>query len=285
MDERRLPLTEHLRDLRKRLRNAVIALLLAWVVCFYFAETLYLILARPLQQAMELVMPGKQIELKFGSLTEPFWVYFELAMYAGVFLASPVIFHQIWSFVAPGLYEREKKIAVPFAATSGLMFIGGAVFCYVFVFPAAFKFFLSYAATREFLGVKVGIDASLFMAPYLDLAMKMLLGFGLIFELPLAVFFLTLVGMVDHRKLWKFSKYWVVLSFIIGGILTPGPDLMSQLLMALPLIVLYNLSIGVSYIVTKRKEKARLLEEAELAKTEAAHAAKAAARAANQEPE
>src|SRR5262249_44863147 len=129
MDERKLPFTLHLAELRTRLRNALIALLIACCVSFYFSEAFFALLARPLAEAFRLAglkNPG----LKFGSLTEPFWVYFELSVYAGVFLASPIIFHQLWKFIAPGLYDREKKIAVPFAACSALMFIGGAMFFY-----------------------------------------------------------------------------------------------------------------------------------------------------------
>ncbi len=266
MDDRKLPFTIHLSELRTRLRNAIIALIVACGVAFYFSEALFALLARPLAEAFHLAglkNPG----LKFGSLTEPFWVYFELSVYAGVFIASPVIFHQLWKFIAPGLYDREKKIAVPFAVCSALMFIGGGMFCYFFVFPAAFKFFLSYSSQnigriRDAFGVidvnvtpgSLGIEATLFMQQYLELTTKMLLGFGLVFELPLLIFFLSYAGIVTHRGLWRWNKYWVILSFVIGGVLTPGPDVMSQLLMATPLIVLYNLSIVIAWVVTRRRE-------------------------------
>jgi sec-independent protein translocase protein TatC len=268
MDERRLPFLEHLGELRLRLRNAVLALLVGCLIAFWFSETLFALLARPLNVAWKEVLPHQSAQLRFGSLVEPFWVYFELSIYAGIFLASPIIFHQLWKFIAPGLYDKEKKVAVPFAAFSGLMFIGGALFCYFFVFPAMFRFFLSY--TNQNIGALSGvfsfthaevtsgalaIEPALFMQQYLDLTTKMLLGFGIIFELPLLIFFLSYAGLVTHRKLWKFNKYWIVLSFIIGGVLTPGPDVLSQLMMATPLVVLYEASILIAYIVTRRRER------------------------------
>jgi sec-independent protein translocase protein TatC len=274
MDERRLPFLTHLTELRLRLRNAMAALLVGCIVSFWGSKTLYALLARPLNLAWHEVLPGQTANLRFGSLIEPFWVYFELSIYAGLFLASPVIFHQLWRFIAPGLYEKEKKVALPFAAFSGLMFIGGGLFCYFFVFPAMFRFFLSYSTANigelqgafSFLGGNVtsgalAVEPALFMQQYLDLTTKMLLGFGLIFELPLAIFFLSYAGLVTHRKLWRFNKYWIILSFIIGGVLTPGPDVLSQFMMAAPLVVLYEASILVSFFVTRRKERAAAINE------------------------
>jgi len=269
MDERRLPFLDHLGELRLRLRNAVLALLIGCVIAFWFSETLFALLARPLNQAWREVLPTQSAQLRFGSLIEPFWVYFELSIYAGLFISSPIIFHQIWKFIAPGLYDKEKKVALPFAGFSGLMFMGGGLFCYLFVFPAMFRFFLSYSNQNigHLSGVfsfthtdvtsgALAIEPSLFMQQYLDLTTKMLLGFGLIFELPLLIFFLSYAGLVTHRKLWKFNKYWIVLSFIIGGVLTPGPDVLSQFMMAAPLVVLYEGSILIAYIVTRRRERA-----------------------------
>jgi sec-independent protein translocase protein TatC len=264
MDEQKLPLIEHLKDLRRSLRNSSIALVLAMTATLWWSQELYVLLARPLVVAWANAKLG-QAEMNFGSLTEPFWTYFSLSLWAGIFLASPVIFHQLWKFIAPGLYEKEKRVAVPFAIFSALSFIGGAAFCYVFVLPAAFKFFLSYASEnaahmRAAFGIEFDLTAplamkpTLFMQQYLDLTLRFLVGFGLVFELPLLIFFLSYVGIVTHRKLWRFNKYAIVLSFVIGAILTPGPDVVSQLLMSVPLVVLYNTSILVAMIVTKRRE-------------------------------
>jgi sec-independent protein translocase protein TatC len=251
------------------LKNSVIALLCASLITFWFSETLYALLAKPLVQAWVRADLGAP-QLNFGSLIEPFWVYFKVAMYAGVFLASPFIFHQIWRFIAPGLYQKERRVALPFAVFSALFFIGGAAFCYAFVLPAAFDFFLGYASANlgkmsSVLG-SLGADftvmndplkvtPTLFMEQYLDLTIKMLLGFGIIFEMPLLIFFLSWVGLVTHKSLWKFNKYAIVLAFVIGAILTPGPDMMSQFLMAAPMIVLYQASILIAFVVTRRRAK------------------------------
>jgi sec-independent protein translocase protein TatC len=269
MDERRQPFMEHLGELRIRLRNAVIALLVGCMIAFWGSETLFALLVRPLNAAWQEVLPGKQASIAYASLVEPFWVYFELSIYAGVFIASPVIFHQLWRFIAPGLYEKEKRIALPFATFSGIMFIGGGLFCYFLVFPAMFRFFLSYTnqnighisgmfgfVQADVTNAAMAVTPTLFMQQYLDLSTKMLLGFGIIFELPLLIFFLSFAGIVTHRKLWKFNKYWIVLSFIIGGVLTPGPDVLSQMMMATPLIVLYEASIFIAFVVTRRRERA-----------------------------
>jgi sec-independent protein translocase protein TatC len=268
MDEKKQPFLEHLGELRLRLRNAVAALLVACAITFWWSKPLFGLLARPLLEAFDNRRPGADLKLHYGSLTEPFWVFFEISIYAGVFVASPVIFHQLWKFIAPGLYDKEKRVAIPFAFCSAAMFIGGALFAYYLVLPAAFRFFLSYSSENigqmsSILGMEVNvtdkalaIQEMLFMQPYLDFSKKMLVAFGLIFELPLLIFFLSYAGIVTHRKLWKWNKYWVILSFIIGGLLTPGPDIMSQLLMAAPLIVLYNLSILIALVVTRRRERA-----------------------------
>lgn len=267
MDDRKLPFLDHLGELRTRLRNAIIALAVGCSIAFWWSKALYGLLTRPLEESWVAVLPGTTPRLSFGSLTEPFWVYFELSLYAGVFVASPVIFHQLWRFIAPGLYEKEKRVAVPFAICSAIMFIGGALFCYYLVLPAAFKFLLSYSEEnighiREAFGLidihvagPLSIQPTLFMSQYLDLTTRMILAFGLVFEMPLLIFFLSYAGLVTHRKLWKFNKYWTILAFVVGGILTPGPDIISQLLMAAPLIVLYNLSIIIAYVVTRRKER------------------------------
>ncbi len=269
MDEvdRRLPFMEHLRELRDRVRNSAIALLIATVITFIWSEELFVLLCRPMIIAWHDAGLG-DAEINFGSLTEPFWVYFKVSMYAGVFVASPFIFHQLWRFIAPGLYRKERRVALPFAVCSALCFIGGALFCYFFVFPAAYGFFLHYTSgnlshIRSSLGFATDladplrVRPTLFMDQYLDLTIKMLLGFGLVFEMPMLIFFLSYVGLVTHRSLWKFNKYAIVLSFVIGAILTPGPDVVSQFLMATPMVILYNLSILVAFFVTRGKERAR----------------------------
>lgn len=244
VDEKRQPFVEHLRELRVCLRNSVIAMVIAMAATFSFSQRIYDWLMAPLYAAAR----ARHLEgkfLHFAGVTEPFWVYLEVSIYAAVFVASPVIFHQLWRFIAPGLYARERRFGLLFALFSAVFFVGGAAFCYLLVFPAAFQFLLGY--------VSASIEPSLMMRPQLDFAVNMLLAFGLVFELPLLIFFLSWAGIVTHRGLLRFNKYAMVLSFIVGAVLTPGPDIVSQLLMAAPMILLYNLSILIAWVVTRRR--------------------------------
>jgi sec-independent protein translocase protein TatC len=247
----RMPFLSHLRELRDRVRNAAIWFVLAFGVCFYFAQEIYDWLQVPIESAWAEVAKKKDLpafKMNFATLTEPFWVNMSVALWAGIFVASPFIFHQLWKFIAPGLYKRERKITVAFAGFSAIFFTGGALFCYHFVLNRIYEFLLGYA-TKD-------TTPTLMLQGYLDLTRDMMLAFGAVFELPLLIYFLSMIGMVTHRGLWKFNRWFVVIAFIVGAILTPSPDVVSQLLMATPMIALYNLSIVVSYFVTKRRERA-----------------------------
>lgn len=254
LEESRMPFLEHLRELRDRVRNAAICFVVAFAVCFAFAEDIYRWLREPLfrvwanlrQTKPELGAPN----MAFGSLTEPFWVNMSVALWGGIFVASPFIFHQIWKFIAPGLYKRERRIGIWFAVFSAVFFVGGALFCYYIVLERMIDFLLGYATADS--------KPTLMLSPYLDLTRDLMLAFGAIFELPLLIFFLSMVGLVTHRGLWKFNRWFIVLAFVIGAILTPTPDVPTQLMMAIPMIALYNLSIIVSWIITKRRERADL---------------------------
>jgi sec-independent protein translocase protein TatC len=288
LEHSRMPFLSHLRELRDRVRNAALFFGAGFVVCFIFAEEIYAWLRQPVFDAWaaknaELVAAGKQPlgdpALSFGSLTEPFWVNMSVALWAGVFVASPFIFYQLWRFIAPGLYKRERRITVVFAVCSAIMFTGGAVFCFYLVLPNLYDFLLGYAKPEN--------KPILMMQAYLDLTRDMMLAFGAVFELPLFLYFLAMIGLVTHRGLWKFNRWFVVIAFIVGAILTPSPDVVSQILMALPMIVLYNISILLAWTVTAKREKtdAALREKERIADEEerAARAAKQARQAA--EPE
>ena len=257
LEDSRMPFLSHLRELRDRVRNAAIAFGLGFVVCFIFADQIYDWLRQPVFDAWavknaSLVARGKaplgDPSLSFGSLTEPFWVNMSVAMWAGVFVASPFIFYQLWKFIAPGLYKRERRITVSFACFSAIMFSGGAVFCFYFVLPNLYDFLLGYA-DAEYKPI-------LMMQSYLDLTRDMMLAFGAVFELPLFIYFLAMIGVVTHRGLWKFNRWFVVIAFVVGAILTPSPDVISQIMMAAPMIVLYNVSIVLAWTITRKREKA-----------------------------
>lgn len=267
-DSARMPFVEHLRELRDRLRNSVLALSVFFFVAYAFKEDLFIFIVKPLLPVLaRLQAEGKPVgdgALYFNSAIEPFWTYFSLALWAAVFLASPFIFYQVWKFISPGLYKNERRYGIGFALASAVCFIGGATFCYVLVLPEVLNFLIGFAtadmaAQSKLIGeVAPGVELKLVplltMQQYLSFARKLLIGFGVVFELPLVIFFLSLVGMVTHRSLWRFNRWWIVISFILAAMLTP-PDLASQLLMAAPLVVLYNLSIIIAFIITRRREK------------------------------
>src|SRR5262249_11000019 len=158
------------------------------------------------------------------------------------------IFYQLWRFIAPGLYKRERRIGISFAVFSAVSFIAGALFCFYLALPRLYNFLLSYN-TRDLQSLPN-------IQEYLDLTRDSMLAFGLVFEMPLLIYFLALVGMVTHRGLLKFGRWFVVLAFVIGAVLTPGPDIVSQFLMAVPMIALYFLSIVPAWLVTMRRERA-----------------------------
>jgi sec-independent protein translocase protein TatC len=235
----RMPLTAHLEELRNRLIRALIGALIGFAACYGFVEILVEFLLRPLQA----LQPDEVLIIGTG-VTDAFFTKLKVAFVAGLFVASPILFYQAWQFVAPGLYEREKRVALPFAFFASFFFFAGAAFCYEFVFPVAFKFFL-----EEF--GSVGIAPQIRISEYLTFTSRMLLAFGFTFELPVATFFLARVGMITHKTMIGYLRYAIVAIFVIAAVLTPGPDIASQLLMATPLLVLYTLSIGIAWLVAK----------------------------------
>src|SRR5262245_11999500 len=235
----RMPLTAHLEELRTRLIRMIAAVAIAGVAAWLVIEHLVDFLLAPLQH----LRPDQSLIIGTG-VTEAFFTKLKVAVIAGIFLSSPVLFYQSWRFVAPGLYKREKRVALPFSIAASIFFIAGAAFCYWLVFPVAFEFFL-----REF--ASIGVAAQIRISEYLTFATRMLLAFGLTFELPVATFFLAQIGAVTHHTLIHWWRQAVVAIFIVAAVLTPGPDVASQLLMATPLLALYVVSIGVAYAAAR----------------------------------
>ncbi len=239
MNDDKLPLTEHLEELRKRIVYCIIAVAVGFVICYFFSKQLFEILALPLASQL----PDGSTFI-FTNVTEAFFTYLKLAFFAGIFVASPVIIYQIWGFIAPGLYQHESKYAVPFVVLSTIFFVGGSLFAYYAVFPIAFNFFIGYSTD--------GIRMLPSLREYLSFSFKFLIAFGIVFELPIFILFLSKMGVVDDKKLKTNRKYVIIGIFVLAAILTP-PDVISQALMAAPLIVLYEISIFIAKLFGKKK--------------------------------
>jgi sec-independent protein translocase protein TatC len=247
----------------------VMVLVACWAVAFFFAQELTGLLARPLVEAWARHREalGGTAALHFKGLVEPFWTYMSLAFWLGLIAAAPFLLYQLWGAVTRVRSPGSRRYALPFSLASFACFAGGALFCYLVVLPLAFDFFLGYAdrnlaSMNSALGVHyelarpLALKPALFIDPYLTLTVRLLLAFGVVFELPIAIYFLASVGLVTHRGLWRFQRWAVVLAFVIAAILTPGPDVISQVSMAIPLLLLYDLSIGIAYLVTRRRARA-----------------------------
>jgi len=240
-DEKK-PLMSHLVELRKRLIACAIGVGACFALTYAFSEKLFEILAYPLKANLP-----EGDRLIYTNLPEMFFVYIKTGLVAAVLLAAPFIFYQVWMFVAPGLYRKEKRYLVPFLLASTLLFVGGALFGYFIVFPFGFRFFLGFS--NEY------IQALPSVKQYFSLSIKLLLGFGIIFELPVVAFFLSRMGILSADLLRRQRKYALLLIFVVAAILTP-PDVITQLMMAGPLMVLYELSVVIVKVAGKKKAPA-----------------------------
>ncbi len=239
--EEKLLFTEHLEELRRRLLICVAAVAIGFLVAYGFSEQIFLFLSHPLIQSLP-----EGSSFIFTGVTEAFFTYMKLAFFAGIFAASPVIIYQVWAFVAPGLYDREKRGILPFVVLAVVFFIGGTAFAYFVVFPSAFKFFMTYNTHYVKIMPSIG--------EYLSFSCLFLLGFGLVFELPVFIVCLARLGIINHAQLSKNRKYVIILIFVISAILTPTPDAITQSLMAAPLLVLYEISIVVARMFGKKPQ-------------------------------
>ena len=237
----KIPFTGHLEELRKRLVACFIAIGIGFVISYCFKEKLFEILSNPLISVM-----GTDDKMIFTGLPEAFFTYLKVALLSGFMLAAPVVLYQFWMFVAPGLYQKERRLLIPIVFLSSVFFVGGALFGYFIVFPFGFKFFLGFASET--------IQALPSMKEYLTFSAKLLLAFGLVFELPLVITFLAKLGIVSVDFLKKNRKYALILFFAGSAILTP-PDVVTQIMMAVPLMLLYEISIIGARVFGKKEAK------------------------------
>lgn len=248
-EEKTMGLMDHLNELRWRLVRCFIAAGVGFLLCWTVVEPIFDFITAPLLSAL----PAHGTAM-YTTLPEPFFVRMFVAFVTGLFVTSPYIFYQIWAFISPGLYEEEKKGLLPIALLSAIFFIGGGVFCYFIVFPYAFNFFLGFSSEQ--------IQAMPRITDYLDFVIKLLLAFGLIFEMPLFSFFLSRMGVITAQMMRKARRYAVLCIFIVAAILTP-PDVVSQLLMAMPMLLLYEISILVAAAFGRKKKEKKEEEEEE----------------------
>jgi sec-independent protein translocase protein TatC len=250
VDDKKLPLTDHLAELRTRLIRSFLAWLVGTVLAWSWKEQIFSLLLAP---AVHALGPdgGK---LQAIAPTEIFFTYLECALLAGFLFALPVILWQVWAFVAPGLYPSERNMILPFVLITTALFMGGAAFGHTAVFPLMFKFFTTFDS--DF------VQSAWSMGEVFSLTTHMFLAFGAAFELPVVVFFLALAGIVDAPRLLKATPYAVLIIFVVAAILTPTPDWVSQMLLGVPMVGLYLLGVGVAYLFTgSRKEAAAAKSE------------------------
>ena len=228
--------TGHLDELRWCFIKSLAAVGIAFALCYFFSDMIFSFMVKPLKQSLE---PGQTL---IGTgVAEAFFTEMKVAMVGGLFLASPIVFYQIWRFIAPGLHEGEQRLVIPFVLCASFFFAGGAYFCYRIVLPVAFLFFIDQYRS-------LGVAPEIRIGDYFTFFSRMILAFGVTFELPVFSFFLVRIGVLDYRLMWRSFRYAIVVIFVLAAILTPTPDVINQTLLALPMTLLYLLSIGVAYI-------------------------------------
>lgn len=240
--EEKMPFTDHLGELRKRLIRILIVLGIGLGGCWFYKDLLFQVITRPLCQ----VLPENS-HMIYTSLPEAFFNYIKICFYTSLVLTSPYTLYQLWKFISPGLYKSEKKYVAPFVISSSLLFVGGVLFGYFLALPPAFGFFVEFSS--DFLKPMISVKE------YLSFAIKLLLAFGLSFELPVLIFFMAKIGVVNSKMLGKNRRYAILIIFVAAAILTPSPDAFTQIIMAVPLMGLYEIGIFVAKFAEKKRLK------------------------------
>jgi sec-independent protein translocase protein TatC len=237
---------EHLEELRKRIIYSVIAVVMGFFACWGYAEKIFGLMQRPIMEALK--RNGMAEKLVYLSPTEPFNLYLKIGLLAGLFVTSPFILYQVWLFISPGLYRHEKRYVFPFMFSTIALFVGGGLFGYKLVYPAALDFLIGYG--KQF-------QPMITIGEYTDLFLTVILGLGVVFELPILVFFLALMGVVSAGWMWRNVRYSILVIFIIAAILTPTTDILNMCIFAAPMVALYLVSIGIAWLVHPKQRRAR----------------------------
>ncbi|HAE51044.1 MAG: twin-arginine translocase subunit TatC [Tistrella sp.] len=259
VENSKAPLLEHLIELRNRLIYSVVALLIAFGVCYMFAEDIFGFLVEPLAKVL-----GHDKRLIYTGLTEAFFTYVKVSFYAALFISFPIIASQLYMFVAPGLYRNERKAFMPFLIATPFLFVLGAALAYYFVFPLAWGFFAGFQTTGSETNMAIELEAK--VDQYLSLVLALIFAFGLAFQLPVALSLLVRAGLVSAEALAKKRRFAIVIVFLAAAVMTP-PDLISQCSLAVPLLVLYEISIFIARRIERARAEREKAEEAELAAT------------------
>lgn len=251
IDDKPMPLMDHLKELRQRLLWSVGAFIIAFAVCYYFSQQIYAFLAQPLADILARQSGGER-RMIFTALYEAFFTYLKVAFFGAAFFSFPIWATQLWLFIAPGLYRSEKRAIYPFLLASPFLFIAGAALAYYFIFPLAWQFFISFETPPGSGGIPIQLEAK--VGEYLSLVMHMILAFGIAFQMPVLLTLLIKVGILQVETLRKGRRYAIVIMFVVAAIITP-PDIISQIGLAIPLILLYEISIfGARWMAPKRDD-------------------------------
>jgi sec-independent protein translocase protein TatC len=237
---------EHLEELRTRIFHSLAALAVGMGVCWWFHQALFAYMQKPIIDVLR--QNGLPQKLVYLTPAEPFNLYLKISALAGLFLTSPYVLYQVWLFISPGLYRKEKRYAIPFMVSTIFLFAAGGYFGYRMVYPAALKFLI---------GIGSQFTPMITIHEYTDLFLTVILGLGLVFEMPILVFFLALMGVVSAGWMWRNIRYGILVIFIIAGALAPTPDISSMCVFAAPMVALYFVSIGVAYFVHPTQREAR----------------------------
>lgn len=239
---------DHLEELRRRIIWAVLSVIVGFAVCWSFAKPIFAWMQRPIMQA--LTNNHLDTQLVYLNPTEPFNMYMKIGLMAGLFVASPFILYQVWAFIAPGLYRHERRYVLPFMFSTVGLFLAGGYFGYRIVYPAALNFLVEQGE---------GLRPMITIGEYTDLFMTIIVGLGIVFEMPILIFFLALMGIVSAGWMWKNLRYSILVIFVVAAFLTPTTDIMNMCVFAAPMILLYIVSIGVAWFVHPKRRKKKAL--------------------------